>query len=233
MLEQARHPLVIHGFKFSSYDQGGKNITIKAARLRIEKMKTAFLSLAPVRFAKFKNAEIDVYVQQVESEKDLKKFNYRLKETFTKESLPADGFENVVSLLFEPVRMNFYNGKTLLTQIQAKRASIKSKDGKVVFQGHVTATSESRSLSTDKLTLFPDIGAIKTKHDFVLKTPENKVTGNSLTTDLSLDPISLMPTHYVDRRMHGSELNSRKSEADTLHSGHISDRINLVQATSD
>ena len=79
-----------------------------------------------------------------------------------------------------------------MTQIQAKRASIKSKDGKVVFQGHVTATSESRSLSTDRLTLFPDIGAITTNHYFVFKTSENKVTGNSITTDLSLNPISLI-----------------------------------------
>ena len=47
LLKQARYPLVIHGFKFSSYDLGGTNITIKAVRLRIEKMKIGFLVQLP------------------------------------------------------------------------------------------------------------------------------------------------------------------------------------------
>ena len=236
-VKQPRHPLVIHGFKYSSYDQGDKNIAIKAVRLCIEKIKKGFLSLAPLRCAKFKNAEIDLYVQQVEPEKDLKEesqiFNYSLKETLSKESLPDDGFENVVSFLFEPVKMNFYSGKTLLTQIQAKRASIKSKDGKIVFKGQVTATSESRSLATDKLTLFPDICEIKTNHNFVYKTPQNKITGNRIITDLTLKPISLIRSSYIDRRNHGNEIHRRKSEADTLHSRHISDGIIFVPAASD
>lgn len=236
-VEQARHPLVIHGFKFSSCDQKGKNMAIKAVRLRIEKMKKAFLSIAPVRLAKFKDAEIDIYVQQIKSENDLRetslKFNYSLKEMLTKKSLPDDGFENVLSLLFEPVKMNFYNGNSLLTQIQAKRASIKSKDGKVVFQGHVTATSNSRSLLTDRLTLFPDIGEMRTNNVFVFKTLEDKVTGNSITTDLILNPKSEILKNFVDGRKYGSEIHSKKSETDTLHPGHISDRLNFVQAASD
>jgi hypothetical protein len=200
-------------------------------------MKKAFLSIAPVRLAKFKDAEIDIYVQQIKSENDLRetslKFNYSLKEMLTKKSLPDDGFENVVSLLFEPVKMNFYNGNSLLTQIQAKRASIKSKDGKVVFQGHVKATSNSRSLLTDRLTLFPDIGEMRTNNVFVFKTLEDKVTGNSITTDLKLNPKSEILKNFVDGRKYGSEIHSKKSETDTLHPGHISDRLNFVQAASD
>jgi hypothetical protein len=195
LLKQTRYPLVIRGFQFSSYDLQGKNITIKAVRLRVEKMKMAFLSSAAVRLAKFTDAEIDIYVKPVESERDLKrdrqKSSYSLKETFTKEALPAYGLENVGSILFEPVKINFYNGKTLLTQIQAKRASIKSKDGRVVFQGHVRATSASKSLSTSKLILMPGTDAITNSPYFVFKTVENNTTGNSITTDLLLNPISL------------------------------------------
>jgi hypothetical protein len=237
LLKQARYPLVIRGFQFSSYDLQGKNITIKAARLRVEKMKMAFFSSGAVRLAQFKDAEIDIYVKQVESEKDLKgdsqKSIYSLKETFTKEALPAYGLENVGSLLFEPVKINFYNGKTLLTQIQAKRASIKSRDGRVVFQGHVRATSESRSLSTDKLILMPGSGAITTSPYLVFKTPENNITGNSLTTDLLLNPISLTQNTYADRRKYEGKIHPGKNEADTLHSSNMSDRIIYVQAATD
>ena len=237
LLKQARHPLAIHGFQFSSYDQEGKNITIKAARYNIEKMKIAFFSTGTGRIAKFKNAEIDIYVNKDESEEDFKKdsqkYNCSLKEIFTEEDLPASGLKNVVSLLFEPVKMNFYDEKTLIAQIHAKKASIKSEDGRIVFQGHVTATSESRSLSTDRLTLVSDTGEITTEHYYVFKTSENKATGNGITTDLLLNPISLIKNNYVDRRKYEREIHSSKPEADTLHSRHISDRVTFVQATSD
>jgi lipopolysaccharide export system protein LptA len=237
LLKQARHPMVIRGFNFTSYDEGGKNITIKAVKYSIEKMKIAFFRTGTVRLAKFKNAEIDIYVNQVESGKYFKgnsqKYNYSLKEIFTEEALPANGLNNAVSLLFEPIKINFYDGKTLITQIQAKKASIKSKDGNIVFQGNVTATSESRSLSTDRLTLLPDTGEITTNHYFVFKTPENKATGNVITTDLLLNPVSLIKNNYVNRRKYEREIYSSKTEADTLHSRHISDRIIPVQSISD
>ena len=237
LLKQARYPLVIRGFQFSSCGLQGKNITIKAARLRVEKMKMAFFSSGAVRLAKFKDAEIDIYVQQVESENDIKgdnqKSNYSLKATFTKDALPAYGLENVGSILFEPVKINFFNGKTLLTQIQAKRASIKSRDGRVVFKGHVRATSESRSLSADRLILMPGTGAITTSPYFVFKTAGNNIAGNSITTDLLLNPISLTQNTYADRRKYESRIHSSKNEASAFHSRNMSDRIISVQAISD
>lgn len=237
LLMQARHPLVIRGFRLSNYDREGKNIAIKATRYSIEKMKIGFFRTGAARLAKFKNAEIDVYVNRAESDKDFKgdhqKYNYSLKEIFAEEDLPVSGLKNVMSLLFEPVKIAFYDEKTLITQIHAKKASIKSEDGKIVFQGNVTATSESRSLSTDRLTLLPETGEITTNHYFVFETSENKTTGNGITTDLLLNPISLINNDYVDRRKYEREIHSSKTEAGTLHSRHISDRITFVQATSD
>ena len=237
LLKQERHPLVIRGLQFSSYDQGGKNITIKASRYSIEKMKIAFFRTGTARLAKFKNAEIDVYVNQAESDKDFKgdhqKYNYSLKEIFSEEDLPASGLKNVMSLLFEPVKISFYDGKTLITQIHAKKASIKSEDGKIVFEGNVAVTSESRSLSTDRLTLLPDTGEISTDHYYVFKTSENKATGNGITTDLLLNPISLRKNNYVEGKKHEREIHSSKTEADILYSRRTSDRIIPRQAISD
>jgi len=148
-----------------------------------------------IRIAKFKGAEIDIYVKQVESNKkfegDSQKFNYDIKGAFTKEAMPASDSKNVVSFLFEPVKIYFYKGKSLITQVQADRASIKSKDRRVVFRGNVLATSEYRSLTTDKLTLFPESGLFKSGHHFVLKTPDKQFTGENIATDLSLNLIPM------------------------------------------
>jgi len=190
LLRQTRHPMVFLGFQFDGNKQGEKVISIKAVKLSIEKMKFGLFRSSAIRIAKFKGAEIDIYAKQVESEKklegDSQKSNYSLKGTFTKEAMPASRFKNVASFIFEPVKINFYNGKSLITQIQANRASIKSKGRRVVFQGQVSVTSESRSLATDKLTFFPDSGLFKSDRHFVLKTSEKKFTGENLTTDLSL-----------------------------------------------
>ena len=195
LIKQARHPLVVRGFQFFGYHQGEKNITIKAVRHSIEKKKLGLFRSGVIRIAKFKGAEIDLYVKQVESEKklegDSQKSSFSLKGTFTKEAMPASQLKNVVSFIFEPVKINFYNGKSLITQIQANRASIKSKGRRVVFQGLVLATSESRSLATDKLTFVPDSGLFKTDRHFVLKTSEKQFTGENLTTDLFLNIVSM------------------------------------------
>jgi len=194
LIKQARHPLVVHGFQFSGYHQGEKNITIKAVRHSIEKMKFGLFSSGSLRIAKFKGAEIDLYAKQVESEinseGDSQKSDYSLKGTFTQESMPSSHLKAVVSYIFEPVKMNFYSGKLLITQIEANRATVKSQNRRIVFQEQVAATSGGRTLTTDKLTLFPDSGLFKTDRHYVLQSSEKQIIGDSLTADLSLNPIS-------------------------------------------
>lgn len=186
-LKQARHPLVIRGFQYAGYHQGEKNITIKAVRHSIEKKKIGFFSSGLVRIAKFKGAEIDIYTKQVELGSDAQKPNNSLKGVFTKGAMPAARLKNVVSFIFEPVKINFHTGKSKITRIQANRATVKSKDRSIDFQGQVLVTSESSSLTTDKLTFVPDSGLFKTDRPFVYKTSEKQITGENLTADLSLN----------------------------------------------
>ena len=195
LLKQARHPLVIHGFQYAGYHQGEKNIGIKAVRHSIEKKKIGFFTSGVVRIAKFKGAEIDIYTKQVESKKkwesDSQKPNYSLNGIFTKGAMPAAHLKNVVSFIFEPVKINFHIGKSLITRIQANRATVKSKDRSIDFQGQVLVTAESSSLTTNKLTFVPDSGLFKTDSHFVYKTSEKQITGENLTADLSLNLKSL------------------------------------------
>jgi hypothetical protein len=103
LIKQARHPLVVHGFQFAGYHHGEKNISIKAVRHSIEKMKLGLFSSGSLRVAKFKGAEIEIFAQQVDSgiklRDDRQKSNYSLKGTFTKEAMPASDSKNVVSFL--------------------------------------------------------------------------------------------------------------------------------------
>lgn len=195
LFKKARHPLVVHGFQFSGYHQRENNISITAVRHSIEKKKLGHFTAGSLRIAKFKGAEIDVRIKPVESPKnfeaDSQKSSYSLKGSFTREAMPASHLNNLVSYIFEPVIINFHDGRTLITQIRANSATIESRDRRVVFRGNVLAKSGSRRLATDKLTLFPEGGMLKTDRHFVLNIPEKQFAGENLTTDLSLYLISV------------------------------------------
>lgn len=195
LFKKARHPLVVHGFQFSGYHQRENNISITAVRHSIEKKKLGHFTAGSLRIAKFKGAEIDVRIKPVESQKnfeaDSQKSSYSLKGTFTRKSMPASHLNNLVAYIFEPVIINFHDGRTLVTRIRANRAAIESRDRRVVFSGNVLATSGSRSLATDKLTLHPEGALLKSDHRFVLNIPDKQFTGENLTTDLALNQISV------------------------------------------
>jgi len=205
--KQARHPLIVRGFQFSGYHQGKKIISIKAARHSIEKKKIGFFKLGPVYVAKFKDAVIDIYCRQKRPDKGSQGDNrvparFNFKDIFSEGAMPTFSLKSALSFTFEAVKLNLHNGKSLIVQIQANRAAIKSRDRRVVFQGQVLAISNSRSLTTNKLTLFPDSGLIKTTHPFVFKTSEQQFTGNNLTINLSL---TLGSTHKNTRQFRLSE----------------------------
>ena len=181
-------------FQFDGNKQEDKVFSIKAAKLSIEKKKLGLFRSGAIRIAVFKSAEIDIYPQPVEFdidvEDDRQQSNYSLNDVFTEETMPAHLFKNVVSLIFEPVKINFHTDKTSTTQIMANKATVNPKARKIIFQGEVLATTEYRSLAADELTLFPDSMLFKSDRNFVLKTPEKQIVGNNLTMDLSLNLIS-------------------------------------------
>jgi len=194
LVKQSRHPIFFLDFQFDGHKQGDKVFSIKAAKLSVEKKKLGLFRSGAIRTAVFKSAEIDIYAQPVELdnnvEDDRQQSNYSLNGVFTEDTMPAHLFKNVVSLIFEPVKINFHTGKTLTTQIMANKATVNPKARKIIFQGEVLATSEYRSLAADELTLFPANMLFKSDQRFVLQSPEKQIVGNNLTADLSLNLIS-------------------------------------------
>jgi hypothetical protein len=89
--------LTIRGFRFSGYHQGQKAIAIKAAKFSIEKKKIGVFKFAPMRAARFRGAEVDLYVNNEGFAEDLQdKKDIIVKGLFSQETMPVSAMETNV-----------------------------------------------------------------------------------------------------------------------------------------
>lgn len=179
--------LTIRGFHFSGYHQGRKAITIKAVRFSVEKKKFGVFKFSPLRTARFRGAEVNLYVNNdgfTENQQDKK--DMIIKGLFSQETMPVSALKGVTSILFEPVKINFYLDDTSTTQIRANKATIDPRQRRVILWGKILATSALNQLSTERLMIYPEKGLIEVNNKFVLKTQSGKITGEKLATDLFL-----------------------------------------------
>jgi hypothetical protein len=179
--------LIIKGFRFSGYHEGCKTLTIKAAKFSVEKKKIGILKFSLLRYARFRGAEINFYVNNDPSAAGLRdKKDISIKGVFSKETLPASLLKGASSVIFEPVRINFCLDDTPVTEIHAKRATIDPLQRRIVLEGKIVATAAPNRLSTNRLMIYPEKGIIEVNHNFVLKIEDEQITGEKLITDLFL-----------------------------------------------
>ena len=194
--------LQISGFKFNGHYDGKKIISIKADKFTIEKKKLGFFRLGLLNVARFKNAVIDIYGQRIEtgeealpmsavqapekSQADTQRSSISFSELFTGEALPSFSVKRISSIMIEPVCLNLYDGKSLISQITASSANIRLRKRDILFEGDVLVKSGLASLKSDHLILMPENGALRAERHFVLETPEKRLEGERLTTDLYL-----------------------------------------------
>ena len=187
------HRLQIGGFRYDGNREGKKIISIKADKFTIEKKKMGFFRLGLLNVARFKNAVIDIYGQRIGSGEAPGKPNTHtqnsgmsFKELFTREALPSFSVKRVSSIMIEPICLNLYDGKSLISQIRASSANIRLRKRDILFEGDVRVKSGSASLKTDHLIFMPENGLLKAERHFILETPEKRLEGERLTTDLFL-----------------------------------------------
>ena len=187
---RGKKSLVVMGFQFAGFNEGKKILSIKAAKHAIEKKKIGFIRVGAGYIANYKNAVIDIYGQQIGNDKyyneDSRIAAYTFTAIFSKETMPILSRKNIAFLRFEPAKINFYNNNSLLTEIVAHRATIDPRKDRIFLKGQILVKSASRSLMTDRLTLISDNGFMETNSHFILKTPEKHITGDNLTSDISL-----------------------------------------------
>jgi hypothetical protein len=188
---RGKMPLVVMGFQFAGFNDGKKILSIKAAKHAIEKKKMGFISLGAGYIANYKNAVVDIYGRQIRnhpySKKDSRIVAYTYNAIFSAETMPILSQKDIAFLRFEPVKINFYNDNSLLTEIVAHSATIDPRKKRIFLKGQILAKSASRSLMTDRLDLISDNGFMEATSHFILKTPEKHITGKHLTSDIGLN----------------------------------------------
>jgi len=182
---RSRH--VIHGFSFTSNQEGTRTILIKADRFSIEKKKLAYFRFGLMNEAILENARVHLYGKRETSKpKSGDRQNLSFNALFSKKSLPSFSTKRISSIVMKPVQIKLYDEQSEVSRISSSKAIIRLKKRNILFTGNVRMVSSSRVLTTDELCMYPDGAVIKTDRPFVLKTPEKQWKGRSLTTDIFL-----------------------------------------------
>ena len=169
-----------------------------ADRFSIDKKKVGFFRFGLMNEARLENASIRIYASANPPAKNANASHHKassgqpltFNNVFSKGALPSFPIKRVSSILMEPVYVEIRDEQSAVTQISASSAAIRLRKRDIFFKGKVKVVSGSRILTTDRLTVIPDNAAIKTDRHFVLNTPEKKLEGNQLITDICLKSIS-------------------------------------------
>lgn len=192
----------IKDFKYNGYAGSTRLLSIQCRNLMIHRKKTGF-----IRFALMKEAVLDQGVIQFHNcigtktattETDTTNPNTAgldaagiqksLGTIISKNSNLLSNFQNVSSIIIRPVTIEFYNKKTLATSISALYSAINLTRQKIIFKKNVIVISGNRKLMLDRLELNPENGLL-TGTDYVLYSPEGKIKGKRITTDINLQKV--------------------------------------------
>jgi hypothetical protein len=86
----------------------------------------------------------------------------------------------------EPVVVKLRDGATVLTEISADSATIRLREGAILFKKSVRVESGPRVLTTEELSMVPKDGLLRTEQRYVMKTPEKWFAGKGITTNMAL-----------------------------------------------
>lgn len=182
---QPRH--AIHGFSFSSTQEGTRTISIKADKFSIQKKKLAYFRFGLISEAILENACVHLYGKKETSKhKSGYRQNLSFNALFSNKSLPSFSTKRISSVVMKPVQIKLYDEESEVSRISSSKAVISLTKQNILFTGNVRVESSSRVLTTDELCMDPGEAVIKTDCPFILQTPEKQYKGRSLTTDVLL-----------------------------------------------
>lgn len=196
---------IMRGFQYSTYHEGQKALSIKAAKFSVEKKKIGIFQLSPFKVARLKDAEIDFYTKSRRADGMKNQLpnptvgmdgimrsgrEVSFEGILTQEMLPSTELRGSVSAICEPVRINLYLDDARVTMIQANEAVVDPRRRRMILRNNIQVTSGDLNLSTDRLAIYPETGLLEAENKYVLKSQNETVTGEKLTTDLFLKKVS-------------------------------------------
>ncbi len=188
--------LEIRGFQYNRSVNNKKVLSIKANRFAIEKKKLGFFRFNLMNVAKFEKALIQLYGRERVPENvpgefsDNTKKVLSFKDTLSKSTLPSFPIKRIYSIVIEPIKLELYDEKSVVSSISATSASLRLRKRIIIFEGNVKAVSGEKVLTATRLILLPDEAVFKIGGHFLLKTPLREWEGYRLTTDIFLKPIT-------------------------------------------
>ena len=196
---------IMKGFQFSKYQEGQKALSIRAAEFSVEKKKIGFFKLSPFKVATLRNAEIDFYGKTNRPDNRINqphnplsgnasntadKNEISFKGLLSQEILPPSALKGSISATCEPVKINLYIDDAPVTMIQAEKANVDPKGRRMILHNNIQVKSGSLSLSTDRLSIYPEKGLFEIEDKFVLQMQDETIRGEKLTTDFFLAVVS-------------------------------------------
>jgi len=197
---EPRH--AIEGFQYEGHHEGRKILSLHAEKFQIEKKKIGFLRFGLMNVARFTKATLDIYGKRVESEGStapetssrptltlpapVPDQNISFKGAFTEQAMPSFPGQKIASIIMEPVIVRLRDQTSTLTKISANSATIRLREGEILFKKNVRVESGSRVLTTEELSMVPKDGLLRTRQRYVMKTPEKWFAGEGVTTNMAL-----------------------------------------------
>jgi hypothetical protein len=184
----SNYRLKVEGFRFDSIKDGEKIFSIKADNFTIEKKKLGFLRLGLINTAVLNNAVLDIYLNEnnTKSSENGSDF-FKSSLPSLSESLPSLPTKRISSVRIEPMCLNLWGEKYLITQITSKIAIIGFKKQNILFEGNVQVTSGDKLLSANRLKFSPENSLMKTEGHFIFKTGQKMIEGERISVDFFLN----------------------------------------------
>lgn len=191
--QQIGHRHEIRGVNFNTVTEGRQRISLRADRLCIEKKKIGFFRCALINEATLEHAIIHIYGNRGEENgahgSGTGDRTLTFRDAFARDGLPSFHTKKIASIVMKPVSVELHDEKTSVTSsISADSAVIDFERRCILFQGAVRMASGNRTLVTSRLNLFTDAAEIRCEHHFTLTTPERRLEGERLISDIFLRP---------------------------------------------
>lgn len=182
----------IRGFDVTHTAEGQTVFRISADAFRVQHQKVGHFRFGLVQEAVLDNARIELHVvkdSSSQSRETKATSRYTLVQNLDHSVLSGFTKGRIAGLRAEPATVVLVaeNGQPL-SRIDGRRATVRFKQGDILFEGKVRVSAGARHLVTERMTLRPETGTIAVDGRFTMENGGLRTEGRRLVVDLALEP---------------------------------------------
>ena len=182
----------IRGFDVTHTAEGQTVFRISADAFRIQHKRLGHFRFGLVQEAVLDNARIELHVVKNSSPQNRETkatSRYTLVRNLDQHVLSGFTKGRIAGLRAEPATVVLMdeNGQ-LLSRIDGRRATVRFKQGDILFEGKVRVSAGARHLAAERMTLRPETGTIAVEGPYTMENGGVRTEGRRLVVDLALEP---------------------------------------------